>query len=175
MLRIRPLTPGDVPAVLALVQDVLAEHGFSANVGGVREDLSATGRYEHDGAGFWVAELASPEDGPENGIVGTVAVRPKDGRTCELKRLYVAASARGRGVGRALYAHAEAFARGAGYDRIWLDSSRRFPSARKLYEGHGFVLLEERDNDWEDNVYEKRLTSGPSRREEGTSHDDQDR
>ncbi|HSQ66954.1 MAG TPA: GNAT family N-acetyltransferase [Polyangiaceae bacterium] len=157
MLRIRPLNPGDVPAVLALVQDVLAEHGFSANVGGVREDISAADRYERNGAGFWVAELPSPEDG----IVGTVAVRPKDGRTCELKRLYVAASARGRGVGRALYAHAEAFARAAGYDRIWLDSSRRFRSARKLYDHHGFVLLEERDNDWEDNVYEKRLTSAP--------------
>jgi GNAT superfamily N-acetyltransferase len=55
------------------------------------------------------------------------------------------------------YAHAEAFARAAGYQAIWLDSSRRFGKARRLYERNGFVLLEELDNDWEDNVYEKRL------------------
>lgn len=158
-LSIRPIVAADLPAVVALVDSVLAEHGFRSGVGGVREDLEAAHRYGREGAGFWVAEQGGA-------LVGTIAVRPKEGRTCELKRLYVAASARGHGVGRALYAHAEAFARAAGYERIWLDSSRRFRSARRLYEGHGFVLLEERDNDWEDNVYEKRLTPAPPPREE---------
>ncbi|MGO8998187.1 MAG: hypothetical protein ACLQVI_33115 [Polyangiaceae bacterium] len=43
------------------------------------------------------------------------------------------------------------------HQAIWLDSSRRFGKARRLYERNGFVLLEEIDNDWEDNVYEKPL------------------
>jgi len=146
------MAPSDAPTVVALVQAVLAEYGFTAEVGGIREDMAALDRYERGGAGFWVADL-------DGRIVGTVAIRPKQGATCELKRLYVLAEARGHGVGRALYAHAESFARGAGYERIWLDSSRRFRDARRLYERSGFSLLEEKDNDWEDNVYEKRLTS----------------
>jgi ribosomal protein S18 acetylase RimI-like enzyme len=65
--------------------------------------------------------------------------------------------ARGHGLGQRLYEHAEAFARAAGYRRIWLDSSRRFTAARRLYEKNGFELLEELANDWEDNVNAKSL------------------
>ena len=97
----------------------------------------------------------------DGALVGTVAVRAREAATCELKRLYVHASARGLGLGQALYAHAEVFAVSAGYERIWLDSSRRFAQARRLDERNGFVLLEELQNDWEDNVYEKVLVRGP--------------
>ena len=74
-----------------------------------------------------------------------------------LKRLYLDAAARGHGVGQRLYDYAESFARTSGYAKIWLDSSRRFTQARKLYERNGFTLIEALENDWEDNVYEKRL------------------
>ncbi len=172
---IRPFRDDDFAAVLELVTTTLTEYGFPPNVAGnVEQDLKTN--YRGPRAGFWIAEI----DGE---LVGTIAIRPKvdrDGglrppspreaapriaplrsaildRTCELKRLYVHKSARGQGVGRALYAHAEAFARAAGYDRIWLDSSRRFTEARRLYERNGFTLTSELDNDWHDNVYEKRL------------------
>jgi GNAT superfamily N-acetyltransferase len=156
---IRALAPGDHPAVVRLVTDVLAEHGFPASMGGLEADFrDLGGRYAGGRAGFWVAE----DDGA---IVGSVAVRPKPegggpsegAGTCEIKRLYLRPDRRGAGLGQALYAHAEAFARAAGYTRIWLDSSRRFAKAHALYERNGFVLLEQLDNDWEDNVYEKRL------------------
>jgi GNAT superfamily N-acetyltransferase len=84
-------------------------------------------------------------------------VRPKEGATCEIKRLYLRADLRGAGLGQALYEHAERFARAAGYARIWLDSSRRFARAHRLYRRNGFVLVESLDNDWEDDVYEKTL------------------
>ncbi len=152
-MNIRPYAAADRDEVLALVASVLREYGFDANVGGVERDLAdVAAGYGGARAGFWVAEV-------DHVVVGTVAIRPKEGSTCELKRLYVASSARGRGVGRALYAHAESFARAAGYERIWLDSSRRFAEARKLYERNGFTLLEELDNDWCDNVYEKTLVA----------------
>lgn len=148
---IRPFLSADVDAVTRIVVDGLAEHGLASKAEHVARDLrDAHVRYVPPEAGFWVAEI----DGV---VVGTVAVRAKEGRTCELKRLYLRADRRGHGDGQRLYAHAEAFARGAGYDRIWLDSSRRFDKARRLYERNGFALLEEIDNDWEDNVYEKRL------------------
>jgi putative acetyltransferase len=148
---IRAYRTEDHAAVVALVTNVLGEHGFPAQVGGVKSDLAAIEDvYAPPRAGFWVAE----EDGK---IVGTVAIRPKEGATCELKRLYLSKEARGRGLGRALYEHAEAFAKSAGYDRIWLDSSRKFADARRLYEKNGFRLVAELENDWCDNVYEKEL------------------
>lgn len=151
-IGIRPYQAQDYQAVRALIESVLTEFGFAFAVGGLEQDLKEIGaRYGTQRAGFWVAEAAT-------GIGGTVAIRPKAERTCELKRLYLAPQWRGQGLGQTLYAHAELFARQAGYERIWLDSSRRFSSAHRLYERNGFILLQRLDNDWEDNVYEKRLT-----------------
>ena len=148
---IRDYRPEDRAAVVRLVVEVLGEFGFTPQVGGVERDLrEIEERYAGARAGFWVAEVGGA-------IVGSVAVRCREAKTCELKRLYVRASLRGTGLGQRLYAQAEAFARSAGYTRIWLDSSRRFAKAHRLYERNGFVLLERLDNDWEDNVYEKTL------------------
>jgi GNAT superfamily N-acetyltransferase len=152
-MRIRPLELGDHAAVVQLVTSVLAEHGFALSVGGLEADLrEVQERYTGERAAFWVAD-----DGE---VIGTIAVRPRaDGgaATCELKRLYVRPDRRGSGLGQALYTHAERFARERGYARIWLDSSRRFKAAHRLYERNGFVLVEHIDNDWEDDVYEKVL------------------
>jgi GNAT superfamily N-acetyltransferase len=150
-MGLRAYRAEDQAAVIALVRSVLAEFGFTAKMEALERDLTeAHARYAGERAGLWVAEI-------EGEIVGTVAVRPKEGATCEIKRLYLRPDKRGAGLGQALYAHAEAFARGAGYQKIWLDSSRRFARARRLYERNGFSLLEELDNDWDDNVYEKTL------------------
>ncbi len=148
---IREFVHDDVAGVARLVVSTLAEFGFSSQVGGVEGDLSSVHEhYRGPRAGFWVAE-------DEGAIVGSVAVRPKSEGTCELKRLYVRADCRGTGLGQRLYQHAEAFARAAGYERIWLDSSRRFAKAHRLYVRNGFVLIESLDNDWEDDVFEKAL------------------
>lgn len=148
---LRPFVQADLEAIAALIGETLTEFGFASEIGGLRADLAeAELRYSGPRAGFWVAQDAAE-------LVGCVAIRPKDDDTCELKRLYLRRDARGRGLGQRLYAHAEAFAREAGYHRIWLDSSRRFAAARRLYERNGLVLLRELDNDWEDNVYEKSL------------------
>ncbi len=150
---IRRYEASDHADVLALILKTLAEFGFTADVGGLEADLAAIDeRYSASTrGGFWVATI-------DGRVVGSVALRKKDERTCELKRLYVSGEARGHGLGQALYAHAEEHARTAGYDRIWLDSSRRFTGARRLYERNGFVLLEELQNDWEDYTYEKALS-----------------
>jgi GNAT superfamily N-acetyltransferase len=152
--RIRAFVPDDTAGVARLVVSTLAEFGFASQVGGVggvERDLAAVPEhYRAPRAGFWVAE-------DEGAIVGTVAVRPKDESTCELKRLYVRADCRGTGLGERLYQHAEAFARAAGYQRFWLDSSRRFKKAHRLYLRNGFVLIESLDNDWEDDVFGKSL------------------
>jgi GNAT superfamily N-acetyltransferase len=155
--RIRPLELADRPAVSGLIEAVLAEFGFTVAICGVDRDLAEVveryGRTGDDGvaaAGFWVAEI-------DGAVVGTVAVRAKEGQTCELKRLYLRLDQRGAGLGQSLYEHAETFARGAGYARVWLTSSRRFARAHRLYQRNGFGLVESLDNEWEDDVYEKWL------------------
>lgn len=148
---IRAYDPADYGQVRALVESVLVEYGFGRTLDSVDRDLREIAlRYAAPRGGFWVAD-----DGGV--VVGTVAVRPKEERVCELKRLYLLPGRRGAGLGQALYQHAETFARAAGYAMIWLDSSRRFTLAHRLYERNGFVLREQLANEWEDNVYEKAL------------------
>ncbi len=150
---LRAYAASDRAELTRLIVTTLAEFAFAADMGGLEADLAAiTERYAAPSGTFLIAELAGH-------VVGSVAVRAygDDAGVCELKRLYVSPLARGHGLGQRLYDHAEAFARAAGYRRIWLDSSRRFTAARRLYEKNGFVFLEELANEWEDNLYEKTL------------------
>jgi len=64
---------------------------------------------------------------------GCVAVRLLDRQTAEMKRLYVRAAHRGKGLGRALAEAAIAAAREAGCTRIVLDTLPKMREAQELY------------------------------------------
>jgi putative acetyltransferase len=150
-VTIRDYSPEDHAGVLRIVLGVLAEFNFAVHVAGIEEDLHAIPtRYAPPRAGFWVAEHCEH-------VVGTVAIRAKRDAACELKRFYVRPDHRGTGLGQRLYAHAELFAREAGYTSLGVESSRRFGKAQRLYERNGLTLVERLENEWEDNVYEKKL------------------
>jgi GNAT superfamily N-acetyltransferase len=72
-------------------------------------------------------------------IAGCAALRPVDASTCELKRVYLQASARGHGTGRALVQAMIDHARAASYRRMCLDVLPEFQTAQRLYEQLGFV------------------------------------
>jgi len=73
---------------------------------------------------------------------GSIALKPVDAATGELKRLYVRPSFRGLALGRQLVAEIVRAARQAGYQRLILDSHATMAHAHALYRAAGFVLVE---------------------------------
>jgi GNAT superfamily N-acetyltransferase len=65
-----------------------------------------------------------------------------DQQACEIKRMFVAPHARGRGMARALLAAIEERARELGYTIARLDTGPRQPHARALYDSHGYRPVE---------------------------------
>lgn len=59
--------------------------------------------------------------------------------TTEIKRMYVASAARGRGLARLMLAHLEATAGAAGHDVLILETGTRQPEAMALYESSGYT------------------------------------
>jgi putative acetyltransferase len=72
---------------------------------------------------------------------GCVALRDLGDGTCEMKRLYVAPSYRGRGVGRLLVGEVVRGAEWLGYRRMVLDSMPEMTGALALYREFGFVEM----------------------------------
>ena len=73
--------------------------------------------------------------------VGCAALRPLDAEAAEVKRMYVAESARRKGVGRVLLAELERMAGGFGYHILRLETGNRQPEAVALYESCGFLQI----------------------------------
>lgn len=77
--------------------------------------------------------------------VGCGALRPLDdgepGSTAEIKRMYVAPDARGRGVAGAILDRLEAVAREFGYARVALETGNRQFAAIRLYERAGYARI----------------------------------
>ena len=84
--------------------------------------------------GFFVAYL---EDEP----VGCGAVRCNEPGTAEIKRMYVAPQARGRGVGKQVVRKLESVARHLGVTRLVLETGPRQPEALAVYKNSGFVQI----------------------------------
>jgi GNAT superfamily N-acetyltransferase len=131
--------PIDHPDAARLVEEVQGE--YVVRYGGRDETpISPTFFHAPDGA-FFVGYL---DDEP----VVTGAWRRRsdvvvDGTslTAEVKRMYVAAPARGRGLARSMLAHLEDTAREAGVEVMVLETGTKQPEAIALYSSSGYSRI----------------------------------
>jgi ribosomal protein S18 acetylase RimI-like enzyme len=136
-------------ALVARYSSYLKEHGLvpvpSQELAESLEQLSR--RY---GPPYGAAFLACANDSP----IGCVAVHKLDDETAELRRLFVLASHRRLGVGRALLQRATATARRLKYDRLRLSTAPENEQAVSLYRAFGFQTISKYPGaDKEDTVF----------------------
>jgi putative acetyltransferase len=73
-------------------------------------------------------------------LVGVGAIRRLDQHHAELKSMHTLAKSRGLGIGKAMVAHIEEFAKSNGVDRMSLETgtNEAFRPARELYKSLGY-------------------------------------
>lgn len=144
---IRPATPGDRDGVMALLSR-LEDFGLPPNVApgsiaagearALGDAFDAMASLEATGAALFVAES------PTAAILGLLFLETRTDyftgeRHGHVGVLAIAREAEGLGLGRALLASADAWARARGYDRITLHVFERNGRARALYERAGYA------------------------------------
>lgn len=140
----RRATRGDSPVALALVDRALRDYGLCAvPEAGDRDLTDLEQHYDARGGCFELIEAGGE-------VVGVVGWRPAGGGVgdgvsdgvIELKKLYLAASARGLGLGRRAIERVIAAARAAGARAIVLETATRLTEANALYRRLGFVPVQ---------------------------------
>jgi putative acetyltransferase len=129
---LRPATNQDADEIWRLISTVLLHFGILANRQTTDRDLTdIESHYDGHGGAFFVLLDAQT-------VIGTVALRPAAGRTCELCRMYLAEAYRGQGLGRLLFDHVMAESRRRGFSEIFLKTASVLTAAISLYERAGF-------------------------------------
>ena len=139
--RMRPCDGVDLLEAAAAADFAAARALFEEYAADLKIDLCFQG---------FAAELTQLEEryGPPAGClliarrgassIGCGALRRLSADTCEMKRLYVRAGARGAAIGRLIAEGLTARARSLGYRRMVLDTLAGMIPARSLYRSLGF-------------------------------------
>ncbi|MDB6165838.1 MAG: GCN5-related N-acetyltransferase [Lacunisphaera sp.] len=131
------ISPATSAAEIAAMRELFTEYAGSLGIdlgyqGFPQELASLPGAYAPPRGRLLLATDAGV-------ATGCVALRPVDGQSCEMKRLYVRSEHRGCGLGRKLAERVIAEARPIGYSTILLDTLPTMHGALRLYESLGFV------------------------------------
>lgn len=137
-ITVRPFEPKDTDGVVAVILPIQREE-FGVDITAEEQPdlLVIPDFYQTDKGGFWVAE----KDGV---IVGTIGCKDIGNDQAALRKMFVAAEARGREHGTAakllerLFAHAKDVA----LSEIFLGTTEKFLAAHRFYEKHGFVQVD---------------------------------
>lgn len=90
--------------------------------------------------------------------IGCVGVKGSGGPIAEIKRLWIAPSARGLGMAKRLMTDAEARAKELGINTLRLDTNSALPEAIRLYQTTGWAEIDRfNDDPYPDHFFEKTL------------------
>lgn len=134
------------------MQHIIRRKATAEDSGAIKKILKKTfEEYEIDlPAGYSFADIENLEEEylnsggdfivliREQRIIGFFALPPSGNNGAELKRLYLTAGERGKGLGQYLLSLALKTAAQSGYDRMQLETTTRFVQAVGLYRKFGF-------------------------------------
>ncbi|MBM3274123.1 MAG: GNAT family N-acetyltransferase [Candidatus Sericytochromatia bacterium] len=127
---------------MSLVKNVLLTYGFSWDPDRQDRDVLDPAAYGRDGGTFLVLEKGDE-------ILGTIAARRLDDDRVELRRMYLHPAFWGEGWGSRLLEALLDWARGAGFDRMELETDPRFDRSIGFYERKGFRRVTAPEGDWD--------------------------
>ncbi|MDT8301685.1 MAG: GNAT family N-acetyltransferase [Sedimentisphaerales bacterium] len=135
--RLRLANNTDCGKVTELVYGVLKEYGLKPDPGATDIDLKDIEQsYFERGGAFYVLE---EEDGS---IIGAYGLYLIDEQTCELRKMYLHRSYRGKGLGKLLLEDALTKANQIGFKKMILETASVLIEAISLYRSYGFVEYE---------------------------------
>jgi putative acetyltransferase len=133
--------PSDQDDLIAFFSTVLATMGFDFDPTSKDADLRNIPReYQSNGGLFLLAR-------GQGQLIGTIALRQIDQNTCELKRFYVRAEHRRKGVGTDLLERIIDHAKAGPWRQLRLDTTFKSPAAISLFRKHGFVEIKRYNED----------------------------
>jgi N-acetylglutamate synthase-like GNAT family acetyltransferase len=116
-----------------LINVILSSYGLTMDAKTIDNDLTdiEENYWNRKGAFFVLI------DG--NKVIGTVALHYESERVCELGRMYLDASYRGKGLGHGMLKHAMSTAKACGFTDIFLKTASVLTEAISLYSRAGFI------------------------------------
>ena len=159
MIKIRPIRPEEVPFAKELIYRVahrlfndtrtLDESIAFYEARSLLQDMDELEQTYFDNDGIFLVLTDHDQ------IVGTGAIRKIDQEICELKRLWLLFEYHGKGLGYRMIQELFAFARGKGYQRVWLETERDAQRrAFDLYKRLGFYEIPSYSNHQDETAME---------------------
>lgn len=132
--RLRLANNKDREEISNLVYSVLKEYNLRPDPQSTDADLKDIEHsYFQRGGTFYVLE---EQDGS---IIGAYGLYPVDTQTCELRKMYLHRSYRGKGWGKLLLEEALSKAKQLGFKTIILETASVLKKAISLYKSYGFA------------------------------------
>ena len=138
---VRSIIPADDVLLAAIIRNTLMEFE-AAKPGTVYFDDTTdhlTELFKTKGSRYFVVTI----DGTVTGGAGIYPTENLPADTCELVKLYLATTARGKGIGKLLLQHCEEAAIQLGYKNIYLETMPELKIAVPMYEKMGYQYLKQ--------------------------------
>lgn len=132
-LVLREASNDDVEMIKTLVFTVLREFGLEPDESDTDSDLENIEASYFKRGGMFEVIIDK-----ENEIVGCVGIYPVDLHTCELRKMYLAPTLRGKGFGRKLLDRTVKQAKYLGFTQMTLETANILKAANHLYVSYGF-------------------------------------